>query len=158
MSFDCASLRSRRCKEFMLPPKLQEIVDDFAGMTREEKIETLIGYAESLADLPERFREERSKMEPIPECMTPVFLFAEKQDDGSLIFYFDIPPQSPTVRGLAAILATGLNGCKPEEIISIPADFYAPMKLDNAISSQRLNGFRGVLAHMKQAAVKTMSE
>src|SRR4030095_13792466 len=55
-----------------LPPKLQEIVDDFASMSREEKLETLIGYAETLPPLPERFREERDKMEPVPECMTPV--------------------------------------------------------------------------------------
>lgn len=140
-----------------LPSKLEEIIDDFTGMTREEKLETLIGYAESLADLPERFQEERAKMAPIPECMTPVFLFAEKAEDGSLTFYFDIPPQSPTVRGLAAILSNGLNGCKLEEIISIPADFYAPMKLEEAISSQRLNGFRGVLAHMKQVSVNIIS-
>jgi cysteine desulfuration protein SufE len=135
-----------------LPPKLQEIVDDFAGMSREEKIETLIGYAESLPPLPERFNEERAKMEPIPECMTPVFLFGEKQADGGVIFHFDIPPQSPTVQGLACILATGLNGCKPQEILTVPADFFAPMKLEEAISGQRLNGFRGLLAHMKQAA------
>ncbi len=139
-----------------LPPKLQEIVDDFAGMARDEKIETLIGYAESLPELPDRFQEERSNMEAVPECMTPVFLIAEKQTDGGLVFHFDIPPQSPTVRGLAAILATGLNGCKPEEIITVPADFYAPMNLEEAISSQRLNGFRGVLAHMKQVAVNMM--
>lgn len=139
-----------------LPPKLQEIVDDFAGMARDEKIETLIGYAESLPELPDRFQEERSNMEAVPECMTPVFLIAEKQTDGGLVFHFDIPPQSPTVRGLAAILATGLNGCKAEEIITVPADFYAPMNLEEAISSQRLNGFRGVLAHMKQVAVNTM--
>lgn len=139
-----------------LPPKLQEIVDDFAGMARDEKIETLIGYAESLPELPDRFQEERSNMEAVPECMTPVFLIAEKQTDGGLVFHFDIPPQSPTVRGLAAILAAGLNGCKPEEIITVPADFYAPMNLEEAISSQRLNGFRGVLAHMKQVAVNTM--
>lgn len=139
-----------------LPPKLQEIVDDFAGMARDEKIETLIGYAESLPELPDRFEEERSNMEAVPECMTPVFLIAEKQADGGLVFHFDIPPQSPTVRGLAAILATGLNGCKPEEIITVPADFYAPMNLEEAISSQRLNGFRGVLAHMKQVAVNMM--
>jgi cysteine desulfuration protein SufE len=141
-----------------LPAKLQEIVDDFASMSREEKIETLIGYAESFPELPQRFKEERSKMEPIPECMTPVYLFAEKQEDGNLLFHFDIPPQSPTVRGLAAILASGLNGCTPEEVIAIPADFYAPMKLEEAISSQRLNGFRGVLAHMKQAAVNSLKK
>ena len=140
-----------------LPHKLQEIVDDFASMSREEKIETLIGYAESLPSLPERFAEERAKMEPIPECMTPVFLIGEKQADGRVIFHFDIPPQSPTVRGLASILASGLNGCKPEEILSVPADFYMPMKLEEAVSGQRINGFRGVLAHMKQVAVKAMS-
>jgi cysteine desulfuration protein SufE len=140
-----------------LPAKLQEIVDDFASMSREEKIETLIGYAESFPELPQRFKEERSKMEPIPECMTPVYLFAEKQEDSGMLFHFDIPPQSPTVRGLAAILASGLNGCTPEEVIAIPADFYAPMKLEEAISGQRLNGFRGVLAHMKQAAVNSFN-
>ncbi|MBI5964478.1 MAG: SufE family protein [Chloroflexi bacterium] len=141
-----------------LPKKLQEIVDDFASLSREEKIETLIAYAESLPPLPERFAEERSKMEPIPECMTPVFLFGEKQTDGGIIFHFDIPPQSPTVQGLACILATGLNGCKPEEILAIPADFYLPMNLQEAITQQRINGFMGVLAHMKQAAVNLMEK
>jgi cysteine desulfuration protein SufE len=141
-----------------LPLKLQEIVDDFAGMSREEKIETLIAYAASLPPLPERFKEERAKMESIPECMTPVFLFGEKQADGGVIFHFDIPPQSPTVQGLACLLATGLNGCTPEEILAVPADFYIPMNLEEAISGQRLNGFRGVLAHMKQTAVNLMDK
>lgn len=137
-----------------LPSKLQEIVDDFAGMAREEKIETLIAYAESLPELPERYQADRSKMEAVPECMTPVFLIGEKRVDGGVAFHFDIPPQSPTVRGLAAILAAGLNGCKPEEILAVPSDFFFPMNLQDAISGQRLNGFVGVLAHMKQAAVK----
>jgi cysteine desulfuration protein SufE len=137
-----------------LPPKLQEIVDDFASMSREEKLETLIAYAESMPPLPERFRDERDKMEEVPECMTPVCLFAEKQADGGIEFHLDIPPQSPTVRGLASILTNGLNGSTLQEIISVPADFFLPMKLDEAVSQQRLNGFMGVLAHMKQAAVK----
>jgi cysteine desulfuration protein SufE len=141
-----------------IPEKLQEIVDDFAMASREEKVEMLIQYAESLPALPDRLQAERDKMEAVPECMTPVFLHSEKQADGGLAFYFDIPPQSPTVRGLAAILANGLNGAKPEQVISVPADFYAPMNLQEAISFQRLNGFQGVLAHMKQAAVRLMNE
>jgi sulfur transfer protein SufE len=32
------------------------------------------------------------------------------------------------------------------------------MKLDEAISQQRLNGFIGVLSHMKQAAVRLGAE
>lgn len=141
-----------------LPPKLQEIVDDFASMTREEKLETLIGYAESFPPLPERFREARSKMEAVPECMTPVFLIAEKEAENRITFHLDIPPQSPTVRGLASVLFNGLNGLTLEEILSVPADFFLPMQLDEAVSQQRLNGFMGVLAHMKHAAVKVSSE
>ena len=141
-----------------LPPKLQEIVDDFASMTREEKLETLIGYAETFPPLPERFREARSKMEAVPECMTPVFLIAEKAEENRILFHVDCPPQSPTVRGLASILMQGLNGTTLEEILSVPGDFFLPMKLDEAVSQQRLNGFIGVLAHMKQAAVKAASQ
>ena len=141
-----------------LPPKLQEIVDDFASMTREEKLETLIGYAETFPSLPDRLQEARSQMEPVPECMTPVFLIAEKQDDDTFCFYVDCPPQSPTVRGLASILINGLNGSSLEELLSVPGDFFLPMKLDEAVSQQRLNGFIGVLAHMKQAAVKAASQ
>jgi len=118
----------------------------------------LIQYAESLPPLPERLQAERDKMDPVPECMTPVFLFSEKDAQGGIQFYFDIPPQSPTVQGLAAILANGLNGAKPEEILAVPGDFYTEMNLQDAISFQRLNGFQGVLAHMKQAAVRLMSE
>ena len=140
-----------------LPLKMQEIVDDFANMSREEKIETLIAYSESLPPLPDRLKAERDNMEPVPECMTPVLLFGEKQADGGIIFHFDIPPQSPTVRGLAAILANGLNGAQPEEILSVPSDFFTPMKLEEAITQQRINGFIGVLAHMKQAALKLMT-
>jgi len=140
-----------------IPQKLQEIVDDFAMVSREEKVEMLIQYAESLPPLPEWLQGERAKMEAVPECMTPVFLFAEKQEGDGLVFHFDIPPQSPTVRGLAAILANGLNGASPEDVIALPADFYAPMNLQEAISYQRLNGFQGVLAHMKQAAVKLVN-
>lgn len=137
-----------------LPAKLKEIVDDFALASRQEKIEMLIAYAETLPPLPERWQGERDQMEPVPECMTPVFLAGEQQPEGGLIFYFDIPPQSPTVRGLAAILANGLNGSSPEDILSVPSDFYTQMNLQEALSFQRLNGFPGMLMHMKQVATR----
>ena len=139
-----------------LPPKLQELVDDFASMTRDEKLETLIAFAESFPPLPEWLKEKRAAMEAVPECMTPVFLFGEKQPAGGIHFHFDIPPQAPTVRGLASILASGLNGCTPEEVLTVPGDFYSPMNLQEAVSQQRINGFTGVLAHMKHEAVRLL--
>jgi cysteine desulfuration protein SufE len=140
-----------------LPANLQEIVDDFASMSREDKLETLIAYAETFPPLPERFIDQRDKMEAVPECMTPVFLIAE-EENGGLTYHADIPPQSPTVRGLASVLLNGLNGSTPEEVLGVPADFYLPMNLQEAISGQRLNGFVGVLAHMKHIAVTFMEK
>ncbi len=139
-----------------LPPNLQEIVDDFSTMSREEKLDTLLAYAESFPALPERLRPQFNRMEDAPECMTPVRMLAERQPDGGLVFYFDIPPQSPTVRGLASILASGLNGCQPDQIIAVPGDFYLPMKLEEAVTQQRITGFVGVLAHMKHIALQTL--
>ncbi len=141
-----------------LPARLQEIVDDFASMTREEKLETLLAYSETLPPLPDRLRHRFDQMEDVPECMTPVRVIAERQDDGSLLYHFDIPPQSPTVRGLASVLANGLNGSQPEEILAVPADFYLPMRLEEAVTQQRITGFIGVLAHMKHIALQMMQQ
>jgi len=140
-----------------LPQKLQAIIDDFALAEKQEKVELLIQYAESLPALPKWLEAERDKMDPVPECMTPVHVFGEKKEAG-MTFHFDIPPQAPTVRGLASILANGLDGSTPEEIISVPADFYLQMNLQEAISHQRLNGFMGILAHMKQIAARNLGE
>ena len=136
-----------------LPEKLQEIIDDFSLAEKQEKVEMLIQYAESLPPLPEWLHEERDKMDAVPECMTPVHVFGEKHE-GRMTFHFDIPAHAPTVRGLAAILANGLNGSTPEEIIAVPTDFYMQMNLQEVISHQRLNGFMGILAHMKQIAAR----
>jgi len=140
-----------------LPGKLQEIVDDFALAEKQEKVELLIQYAESLPPLPQWLEAERDKMDPVPECMTPVRVFGE-QKDGGITYHFDIPPQSPTVRGLASVLSNGLNGSTPEEILAVPGDFYQEMNLQEAISQQRLTGFMGLLAHMKQIAVREMGK
>jgi cysteine desulfuration protein SufE len=138
-----------------LPEKLQEIVEDFSFANNQEKVEMLVQYSETLPDLPAWLEPERDKMDSVPECMTPVHVFGQTEG-GCLTFHFDIPPMSPTVRGLAAILSEGLNGCTPEQILSVPADFYLQMGLQDALSHQRLNGFSAILAHMKKIAAREL--
>jgi cysteine desulfuration protein SufE len=138
-----------------IPPRLQEIVEDFGWSEGREKLELLLEFSEKLPPLPERLRERRDEMEEVPECMTPVFVHAE-MDDGRMAFHFDVPPESLTVRGYAAILAEGLRGATPEEIIAVPRDFYLSMGLHEVLSPQRLNGMSAILAHMKRLAVKEL--
>jgi cysteine desulfuration protein SufE len=91
-------------------------------------------------------------MDQVHECMTPVFVHAEN-NNGRLTYYFDVPPDAPTVRGYAAILSEGLRDLTPEEILQVPHDFYVQMGLQNVITAQRLNGISAMLAHMKQLAL-----
>jgi cysteine desulfuration protein SufE len=90
-------------------------------------------------------------MEPVPECMTPVFAHADVSA-GRLTFYLDVPEESPTVRGFATILAQGLSGTTPQQVLSVPATFYEQMGLQHVLSGQRLNGIRAILARLKQYA------
>ena len=137
-----------------LPTKLQEIVDDFSYCEGQEKLEYLLQFAESLPPLPAWLEGKQDEMDQVSECMTPVFVFAEKNEDGTLKYHFDIPPESPTVRGYAAIMQQGLAGATPTQIQEIPNEFYLQMGLQQVISGQRLNGLSAMLRHMKALAKK----
>jgi cysteine desulfuration protein SufE len=143
--------------ESAIPKALQEIIEEFRWCEGQEKLELLIQYANSLPPLPEWLRENRSQLDQVPECLTPVSLQAENQG-GRLIFHFEVPPESPMVRGYAALMKQGLDFATPEEILKIPGDFFHEMGLQQVLSFQRLNGLAAILAHMKQIALKEIAE
>lgn len=140
-----------------VPPRLGEIIEDFQLCVGQEKLELLIQYAESLPSLPDWLQEERGSMESVPECMTPVAVQA-RTVDGHMQFFFDVPVESPTVRGFAAMLEDGVNGASPEEVLQIPGDFFQAMGLHEVLTHQRLNGLSAILAHMKQLAVQVIAQ
>jgi cysteine desulfuration protein SufE len=134
-----------------IPPKLQEIIDDFSYCVGQEKLEYLLQLAESLPPLPDWLQDKSDQMDQVHECMTPVFIFAER-NNGSLTFHFDVPPESPTVRGYAAVLKEGLDGSPAEVVTAVPLDFYRQMGLQEVLTGQRLNGIGAILAHMQRLA------
>jgi cysteine desulfuration protein SufE len=140
-----------------LPKRLQEIVEDFAICEGQEKLHQLLYYAEQFEPLPDWLASKRDEMEPVHECMTPVSIHAERRD-GHLTYYFDVPAESPTVRGFAAFLAEGTNGATPEEVLAIPGDFYLATGLNRVLSVQRMGGLSGILAHMKRLAAANIQE
>jgi cysteine desulfuration protein SufE len=108
-----------------IPPRLQEIIEEFGDSEGQEKLELLLEYSEKMPPLPDWLNRD-TNMEQVHECMTPVFVHAE-MDNGGMVFYFDIPPESPTVRGYAAILSEGLHGASPKQILAVPGDFFKAM-------------------------------
>lgn len=139
------------------PPRLQAIVEDFALAEGREKLELLLHYANDLPPLPDWLKEHRERMEPVPECMTPVFAHADVEQ-GRMHYHLDVPDEAPTVRGYAAILVQGLNDALPQQVLDVPLTFYDRMGLSGVLSSQRLNGMRAILGRMKQYARQALAE
>jgi cysteine desulfuration protein SufE len=137
--------------------RLREIIEDFRACIGQEKLELLLDFAESMAPLPDWLDAGHDQMEQVHECMTPVFI-ASELIDGGMKFYFDVPRQSPTVRGFAAILGEGLDGATPEQIMQIPDDFYMQLNLETVLTHQRLNGFVAILEQIKRLAAAELAQ
>ena len=132
-----------------MPPKLAEIVDEFASAPREVVLEMLLEFSDAVPPLPASLAGHDG-MEQVPECQTQFFLRAEVQSDDTVISYFDCPPEAPTTRAFAGILSEGLAGATTSEILGVPDDLYGRMGLSQAISPLRIRGGSAILGRLKR--------
>ncbi len=131
-----------------MPDKLAEVVSEFGEVTGEDKLKLLLEFADELPPLPADLEE--AAMEPVPECQSPLFLHVDADDRDNVRLYFSAPPEAPTTRGFASILATGLDGQSAEDILAVPDDFYADLGLAKLISPLRLRGMSAMLTRIKR--------
>jgi cysteine desulfuration protein SufE len=132
-----------------MPPKLAEIVEEFASAPREVVLEMLLEFSDAVPPLPADLAGHDG-MEQVPECQTAFFLKATIQPDHTVTTWFDCPPEAPTTRAFAGILAEGLTGASAEKILAVPDDLYARMGLAQAISPLRIRGGSAILARLKR--------
>jgi cysteine desulfuration protein SufE len=132
-----------------MPPRLAEIIEEFASAPREIILEMLLEYADAVPPLPEELAEHAG-MEQVPECQTQFFLLATVAPDSTVTTWFDCPPESPTTRAFAGILAEGLAGATADEVLAVPDDLYQRMGLAEAISPLRVRGGTAILARLKR--------
>jgi cysteine desulfuration protein SufE len=131
-----------------MPPPLAEVVSDFGEVDGQDKLRLLLEFAEELPALPPDLEE--AAMEPVPECQSPLFLHGDAENRAHVRLYFSAPPEAPTTRGFASILATGLDGQAAEDILAVPDDFYTDLGLAALISPLRLRGMSAMLARIKR--------
>ena len=132
------------------PERLETIVRLFAEAPRDVKLQALLDYSQRLPDLPDRFADHPERLEKVREGQTPFFLAIEMDHSDRVDLFFDVPAESPTVRGYAGILHAGLNGATAGEILQVPPDFFLKMGLAEAVSAMRLNGMGAILAAIQR--------
>jgi cysteine desulfuration protein SufE len=131
-------------------PALQRIVDLFGSAPKDLRLQALLEYSRKVPPLPEWYAAHPELLEQVPECQTPFFLATEVDEDQRVELHFQVPAESPTTRGFAGILHSGLNGATAEEVLETPNDFYLKMGLGEAISSLRLRGMSAILGRLKR--------
>jgi len=139
-----------------LNPRLQEIVDDFHDVPDKDRLQLLLEFSQDLPALPERYAGHRDRMEPVPECQTPLFLAVEVEpgDRQTVHLYFDAPAEAPTTRGFAAILHAGLDGLDADEVLATPPEFSSQLGLAELVSPLRLRGMAAMLSRIKRQVRK----
>ena len=134
----------------VLPPRLAELAADFEAVGPTDRVQLLLELSAELPELPPHLAGKRDSMEQVQECQSPLFLAVEVNRDQQVRLYFDAAPESPTTRGFASILHTGLDGESVSTVLSTPDDFYRYLGLADAVSPLRLRGMAAMLARIKR--------
>ena len=133
-----------------LNPRLQEIAEEFGAVGGRDRLQLLLEFSEDLPPLPARYAEHRDRLEPVPECQSPLFLAVEVDDDAVVHLFFDAPREAPTTRGFAGILHAGLDGLGADEVLQTPGEFSSQLGLQDLVSPLRLRGMGAMLARIKR--------
>jgi len=136
-----------------LPPKLKEVLEDFAFVDRSERAELLIDFADEFEDVPTEIASR-----PFPEenhvqrCESDAYVWAEDQPDGTLKYHFAVEnPQGLSAKAWAVIMDQTLSGAPLEQVAQVPPDVIFDI-YGKDLSMGKGQGLMGMLDHVTSAA------
>ncbi len=133
-------------------PTFDEIAENFEFLEDwEERYRYVIELGKDMPALPENLRNAATKVDG---CASQVWIAPSLEDgpDGQIL-HFRGDSDAHIVRGLIAVLHALLSGRSTAEIVSEDAEAaMARLGLDQAISKQRSNGLKAMIARLKALA------
>ena len=131
---------------------VHDIIDTFQSVDAETRLDLLLDYANNLPALPAKYQSAAAKeLARVHECMTPVFLWFEKEN-GCLRIAAEVAEEAPTVKGFVSILTQAYDGAPCAEIAAVPMDLLQKLGLDGQIRMNRAVGLTAILARFRNAA------
>ena len=120
-----------------------EIIEEFEGLTDwMDRYAYIIDMGNSLAEYPE---SEKTPANIIEGCQSRVWIFAKRNDDGTI--HFDADSDALIVKGIVCLLLKVLNDRTPDEILNANLYFIDKIGLKEHLSPTRSNG---LVAMVKQ--------
>lgn len=131
------------------PQPLRDLIDEFAALPWELKLEYLADYAAQLPQ-PSSTAVADQVFETVRECQTPLAFAVSVGADDTVTLAFHVSPHAVTANGYVGLLYAGLNGVPRAAILAIDSDIPTALGLTGQLSQQRLIGLRAVLFRMQQ--------
>ena len=136
--------------EHALPDSLAQIRDEFLELPEADRLQLLLEFSQELPDVPAEYEDHPERYERVAECQSPVFIALEVDDAGIVAMHATAPPEAPTTRGFASILAQGITGLTADEVLAIPGDYPQSMGLTRVVSPLRIAGMTGMLVRAQR--------
>jgi cysteine desulfuration protein SufE len=129
---------------------LTRSLERFRSLSREMRLQALLGYARRFPALPAELEEARDQgLNRVEECQTPLFLWVGIENGGVRI-HADAPREAPMVRGFMGFLMDQVNGAPPEAVDALPADLLERMGLAEVLGVTRARGLGAVLERVRR--------
>lgn len=139
-----------------LPERLAEIRDEFLELPESDRLQLLLEYSYELPAIPAAYEGHPELAERVVECQSPVYIIVDVDAEGTVAMHATAPPEAPTTRGFASILAQGITGLSSAEVLAIPGDFPQTLGLTRVVSPLRISGMTGMLLRaQRQVRAKT---
>jgi cysteine desulfuration protein SufE len=135
---------------YVLPDTLAEIRDEFLELPEPDRLQLLLEYSYELPAIPEQYENHPELCERVVECQSPVYIVIDVDADGIVAMHATAPPEAPTTRGFASILAQGITGLTADEVLAIPGDYPQSIGLTRVVSPLRISGMTGMLARAQR--------
>lgn len=100
--------------------------------------------------------EKKTEANQVRGCMSPAWLVGSLEGADPPRLHFEGDSESIIVKGLFAILAMVYEGLTPEEALAVDlGDVFERLKLGEALSPNRRNGFYSMVEKIRRLAVES---
>lgn len=139
------------------PPKLAELVEDFASITdRNERVEALIEIADRFDAVrvpSEIATKPYAETNHVQYCESDAYVWALDNPDGTIKFYFDVlNPQGLSAMAIAVVMDETLSGAPLEQVAKIDTELVFKL-FGKEISMGKGQGLMGLIAMVRGAAL-----
>ena len=131
-----------------VPATLAEFRDDFLALDESERLQLLLEFSNELPAVSAEVAAHPEMTERVAECQSPVYIYLDVTED-AVTMHATAPAEAPTTRGFASILAQGITGLTPDEVLAIPDDYPQSIGLSRVVSPLRISGMTGMLLRAK---------